>query len=231
MIIQTDKQMRDRDCFEHYPTPYELCLAALKESRLTAFPSMNLSILDPGAGTGVWGEAARTIWPNAHITGIELRDTVTHPTAYDTWLTSNYITTQFVDRKFDLIIGNPPYGDVWEQEQRRLKKEAKRRREYYVRPKRPADQPMADAEAFTRKALSELAMGGSLVFLLRLAFLEGQNRSEKFWPTHCPEKVLTLSKRPSFTGNGKTDATAYSMFYWSINNSHSEYYKGGWLKW
>lgn len=231
MIIQTTKQMRERDNFDHYPTPIKLCAAALRQFPHANSPSFKWRILDPGAGTGVWGEAARQIWPSAEIHGLELRDVEPNKN-YDHWLTGNYMLTRY-KIKFDFIIGNPPYSDLWEMEQRRFAKEAKARGEKYKRPPRPADQPKADAQAFITKALTEVFPEyGYVIFLLRLAFLEGQKRSQTFWPKHCPSQVLTLGRRPSFTGNGKTDSTAYSLYYWTgVGGRPQETYSGGWLKW
>lgn len=222
MIITTDKEMRDRDPFDHYPTPIGLCEAAL--SRIDITPDQ---ILDPGAGTGPWGIAARKRWPDATISGIEVRD-VPPPDAYDMWYAKTgyiplppprYPTGPFKDTKaerramakyaadlyvyqqpvwsggmYDLILGNPPY-------------------EY--------------AEEFTRMALRHLAPGGRIVFLFRLAFLEGQDRGVGLWRDYPPYRVDTCSRRPSFTGNGKTDSTAYACYYWQ--HGHQGDFAGGWL--
>ena len=230
-IIQTQKQLRPRDPNEHYPTPLDLCQAALKQCLPGVYLRQNgLRILDPGAGVGVWGEAARSLWPGAEIYGVELRPVKCNP-AYTEWRIGNYMTmTVEYGQKFDLIIGNPPYGDLWEQEQSRLKREAHARGEVYVRPPRPADQPMADAKAFIRKSLSELRDGGHLLYLLRLAFLEGQDRGKGLWSDFPPYSVHALSRRPSFTGNGKTDATAYAVYVWEKGYRPAHYW-GGWLDW
>lgn len=228
MIIQTTKTMRERDDFDHYPTPIELCRAALLRCPLSVESTTRLRILDPGAGTGVWGEAAREIWPNAEIHGIELRE-MPAPKAYDHWRTDNYMLSRYT-KPFDLIMGNPPYGDLWEQRQRKLAKQAKKHGKNYRRPSRPLNEPMADAEAFVNRSFWNIAHGGFVVFLLRLAFLEGQERCIGLWRQAVPFSVLTLSRRPSFTGNGKTDATAYAVYYWQPG-IHYEHYRGGWLRW
>ena len=49
--------------------------------------------------------------------------------------------------------------------------------------------------------------------LLRLNFLASQTRSEWF-KRHEPGALFVLSRRPSFTSNGKTDSTDYAWFYW-----------------
>lgn len=74
--------------------------------------------------------------------------------------------------------------------------------------------PYSLAEEFIRHSFELLAPGGQIVFLLRLAFLEGQARAKGLWTEFPPERVLVMPKRPSFSGNGKTDAIAYAAFYW-----------------
>lgn len=134
---------------------------------------------------------------------------------------------------FQLVIGNPPYGDLWKLEQRKLAAAAKKRGKKYKRPPRPASAgPVADAEAFVRKSLADTMPGGYVLFLLRLAFLEGQDRCKDLWKAHCPLQVSTLGKRPSYTGNGKTDATAYATFLWQAGEDHyRDWYRGDWLEW
>lgn len=142
-------------------------------------------ILDPGAGDGIWGKVAREKWPNAIIYGVEVQPKFTKPNCYDQWFNEDFLNWE-ANTTFDLIIGNPPYG-----------------------------KPIRDAaEFFTRKCYSYLEDERLLVFLLRLAFLEGQDRGKYFWPNYSPKKVTVCSKRPSFTGNGKTDATAYGIYQW-----------------
>jgi hypothetical protein len=175
-IIQTTKQLRPRDPHDHYPTPLPLCQHALREY---SYPRGVTSILDPGAGTGVWGVAARDCYPNADIVGYELRD-APQPPAYTHWIQGDYLSSEAAPL-FDLIIGNPPY---------------------------------TLAEPFIRRALRQLKPAGSLIFLLRLAFLAGQDRGRGLWRDYPPAHIGVCSRRPSFTGNGKTDATDYAIFVW-----------------
>lgn len=54
---------------------------------------------------------------------------------------------------------------------------------------------------------------GFVCVLLRLNWLAGAKRSK--WLRGCPpDCVLVLPERPSFTGDGKTDATDYAWFMW-----------------
>ena len=174
-IITTDKPLRARDPFDFYPTPVEVCEAAL-----ALVPFVPRSVLDPGAGAGPWGRAAHTRWPTAWIDGYELRE-VSHPYGYTAWHCGNDFLDATVGGGYALVMGNPPY---------KL------------------------AEAFVRKGLAALRPGGWLVFLLRLAFLEGQERDEGLWAEFPARRVDVLAKRPSFTADRKTDATAYAMFCW-----------------
>lgn len=68
------------------------------------------SILDPSAGAGVFGQAFRTVWPNAHTSAIE-------PKAVESWfLRQNYdqhVIGEFgptlVGEGYDLVLTNPPF--------------------------------------------------------------------------------------------------------------------------
>lgn len=72
--------------------------------------------------------------------------------------------------------------------------------------------PYSQAEAHARKALSLRGKGGCVAFLLRLAFLESQERFA-FWYEFPASKIYVLSERPTFTGGG-TDNAAYGFFIW-----------------
>jgi hypothetical protein len=185
MIITTTKTMRPRDAHDHYPSPLPLCHAALR-----LIPPMTPRwILDPGAGAGVWGEAARARWPISHITGVELRRDVPRPLVYDRYERFDFVTEAAFYSGYDLVIGNPPYKH---------------------------------AEAFVRAALEATRTGGYVCFLLRLAFLESQERGKGLWKAHPPQTVAVCSRRPSFSGDGKTDATAYAVFVWQRGRAESE---------
>jgi hypothetical protein len=72
--------------------------------------------------------------------------------------------------------------------------------------------PYREAEAFLRKALVDVAPTGAVAFLLRLGFLASQTRAELMRDT-MPD-VHVLSRRPSFTADGKTDGTDYAWMVW-----------------
>lgn len=195
MIITTDKEMRERDPHDFYPTPSALCVAALNLLPKYFTPRR---VLDPGAGAGVWGEVARARWSEAYMVGVELRDDATPNAAYDDWQTGDFML--YGGSGYDLVIGNPPY-------------------KY--------------AEKFIRLSNEMLAPGGWIVFLLRLAFLEGQDRGAGLWREMPPQSVHVLSRRPSFITSGakkgNTDATAYAVYVW--RKPHNDQTTLLWLDW
>lgn len=198
MIITTDKPMRERDPHDFYPTPFTLCDRAMGLVLNTNMLQPH-RILDPGAGTGVWGMAARRRWRDAFIYGVELRK-VSKPSDYDYWANQNFLEEYAPSIPSDLVIGNPPYKH---------------------------------AEQFVRKSHDLLTPRGEMIFLLRLAFLEGQARGKGLWCEIPPSFVYVLSKRPSFITEGdkkgKTDATAYALFHWVKGDHHPTTLS--WLDW
>lgn len=165
-----------RKDFDFYPTPLPVAVDALRRLPAGVNPR---NILDPGAGTGVWGKAARFVWPKATVTGVDIRP-VARPPQYSFWFQHDFLLTD-AHGTFDMVVGNPPY-------------------KY--------------AEQFVKHGMKHLETGGYLVFLLRLNFLESQSRAAGLWRQHPPCKVVVCSSRISFTGDGKTNATAYAYFIW-----------------
>lgn len=70
--------------------------------------------------------------------------------------------------------------------------------------------PFSLAKEFLEKSLKEAQ---SVWYLLRLNFLESKIRAD-WWQGKEPSHLLVLSARPSFTDDGKTDATGYAWFGW-----------------
>lgn len=70
--------------------------------------------------------------------------------------------------------------------------------------------PYKAAEEWVRAAVQP---GRTVAALLRLGFLASSGRAGLFVAVGIPD-VYVLSRRPSFTGNGKTDGTDYAWFVW-----------------
>lgn len=90
--------------------------------------------------------------------------------------------------------------------------------------------PYKYAEEFVRKSWQSLKHDGEMIFLMRLAFLESQKRCKGLWHELPPDRVYVLGRRPSFTGNGKTDNTAYALYHW-INDDRRVGTSLSWLMW
>ena len=208
--IPTAAELQPRSSFDNYPTEEKLVRAALQ----LIPPQDHSIILDPGAGDGNWGRVIRQIYPTAEIHGVELRQ-IKAAKGYDRWFTCNFADYQ-TDQRYDLVIGNPPFDDFWNVEQKQLASQAKKRGEKYIRPKRPADLTFADAEVFIRQSIALTKEGGYIVFLLRLAFLASQTRGRGLWKEFSPERVHILMQRPSFIENGNTDTEEYALFIWRV---------------
>lgn len=201
-----------RDVADHYPTPLPFCHAALRHLPFGMNPAR---VLDPGAGLGPWGQAARTFWPRSEIHGIEINPDVVPDPAYDRWFQGTFITITTPKEPKGPFKSAKQEASAWERYAWRLW--ASQQPQYYDTDTWfdliVGNPPYADAEEFVRESMRYLRHGGVLAYLLRLAFLEGQDRSAGLWREFPAHTVAVASKRPSFTGNGKTDATAYAMYY------------------
>ncbi|HMN10757.1 MAG TPA: hypothetical protein PKD55_00365 [Bellilinea sp.] len=87
--------------------------------------------------------------------------------------------------------------------------------------------PYKYAEQFVRQAMQHSKR--YVVYLLRLGFLESQSRMDGLWKEMPTRQIFVLGKRPSFTGDGKTDATAYAIYFWDKVNPTR--YPHEWLHW
>lgn len=168
---------------DFYPTPISTI-----ETFLDVFPLRGgIEVLEPGAGSG---NIIKTLqkYGDFSIDAVEIRP---EEAQHLQDLGVNVIIDDFLSmelgKKYDLIIGNPPFNQAIE---------------------------------FVEKCLGLLKPGGRLIFLLRTAFMESDQRFE-FWQQedHQLAGLYTLHKRPSFTGHG-TDATSYSWFVWQPGSSH-----------
>lgn len=75
--------------------------------------------------------------------------------------------------------------------------------------------PYKFAEEMVRRSWDMLAKNGEMYFLFRTSFAEGVGRYHGLFSEMPPVEQLVLSRRPSFSGNGKTNATSFSVFRWA----------------
>lgn len=98
---------------DHYPTPLAVAQHALAT---IPKPHAGAVVLDPGAGTGVWGRVVRATWSGCRLIGVDLPCVAPAP-EYDTWVSDDFIawSRQQPGAWVDVVVGNPPYGDMAER--------------------------------------------------------------------------------------------------------------------
>lgn len=75
--------------------------------------------------------------------------------------------------------------------------------------------PFSVADAIIPSLIEQLhPRRGVLALLLRLNYLEGNERYGTLWRDHMPSRVYVLPRRPGFMPNGKTDSTSYAVYVW-----------------
>lgn len=156
-------------------------------------------ILEPHVGGGAFARALKTHGAkNIEACEIDLAVALAAKQNLDIQVhITDFLNWSGIEGGYDLIVGNCPYSrDIASG---KLNKKGK-----------VIQEPCA--ELHVRKGLSLLAPGGTLAFLLRLAFLESMDRIA-FWREFPAKEAWVLAQRPSFTG-GETDSSAYALFVW-----------------
>jgi hypothetical protein len=113
-IITTTKKTRPRAKNDYYPTKPAVAEAGLRDMLPAGWePKV---ALDPGAGDGIFGNAIRVVFPSCVVDGCDIRD-IPKPESYRHWWAKRDFTIPFEADKimrYDLIVGNPPYGKLGE---------------------------------------------------------------------------------------------------------------------
>jgi hypothetical protein len=175
----------ERRALDFYATPDPLALAICE--RLWRYVPNPRYVVEPSAGTGAFVRAIRKTWPATHIGAVEI----------------NRACVPSLDAAgADLV-----WADDWLDH-------ARAAAEWNVPPELIVGNPTyLQAQAHIEAGMHWLGIGGRLAFLLRLNFL-GSSARVDFWRRGELESVSTISPRPSFTGDGKTDGTEYALFVW-----------------
>lgn len=195
-VIYSDKPLEKRLPYDFYETPTHLAYAALSnlpdpKGRLI----QNIKLVhDLGAGSGNWGTALRMLMGvRAKLVGVDITGAPKGRSAssYTRWIQTDYLDNAY----FEHI---PP----------------KFRHPNLIM----SNPPFRHAEAFIRRGWQELAEGGWMVFLLRLAFLESKRRVTGLWRELPPYKVSVLAERIPWGNHpkgeqGKSDDTAFALYY------------------
>ncbi len=143
-------------------------------------------ILEPSAGEGAFVRAARAGWPGAKIAALDVRPECGTPCARAGAM--SYRTESFLDL------------------------DAERLARFDLVLGNP---PYSLAEAFVRHAVGNVHPGASVAFLLRLSFLGSRGRLTGLFREYPLRYLLPVVGRPSFTPDGRTDASEYGVFVWT----------------
>lgn len=202
--------MRERDEHDFYETPESLVDAVLTD--ILGIPYRdgysNLSstafVLDPGAGTGVWGKAIKKRLFRSTVVGVDVRD-LAKPEGYDYWLTADYLKSPAVHNlnwHYDIILGNPPY--------------------------KYAESFIEESIGLLRPG-GKLVF---LLRLAFLESRKRYDRWFSQCNDLHPREVWVSTRRVSFTQNGKSDDTAYALFVWhKTQMEHHTPTELRWLSW
>ena len=190
--IYTDKKefLPERHPEDFYETPIELCRAvytSIPEIGMTVFDADN--ILDPGCGTGNWGVALHDIGIDAlmiNLHGVDIINRMEKGDNHFPWW---------------------PYSLIYEKDY--LKWNTATLYDLIV-----GNPPYKFAEEFVRKSLSLLKHEGKLAFLLKTTFLNSQGRATGLFAEYPPKAVYISGRRPSFSGDKKTNAEDYCVIVW-----------------
>lgn len=171
---------------EFYETPSWATRAILRLLQDHLAPQ---AILEPGAGSGAITRELRATWPQARITALEIDPAHREELELITPCVKIGDFFELVPLKgaYHLVVMNPPYSG----------------------PKRE-DLVMW----WTKRAIFHAGYHGAVAVLTRLNWLGSQKRAQ--WLREQIPFVGVLPKRPSFTGDGKTDSCEYCWLVYNV---------------
>lgn len=197
--------------YQFFPTPYNLAVA-ISATRVASYSPR--SIIDIGAGHGVWGRAVREIqegWRGfsrlEELVAIDPMDDGTDEQAqakqyYNFWI-KGYLDEYFAGIRYgyDVAFGNPPYGD-----------------------------------ALLPVIKTSLKMADTVVFLVASTFLASLGRYNDFYSKLSEEYAVKyvcvdwIVPRPTFVKRSSNPNTEYIVLTMS-KLMHDTRSSMGWLKW
>lgn len=182
---------------DYYATPVSLACFLIDQIEHILDKPLPLKILDVGSGQGVFGETVKKRYPHHEVWGIEFDEDIEPNEHYDHWVYGD--VREWVppdDIKFDLVIGNPPYGITGGKTDKRL------------------------AEKIVHLAHDWTTDKGVIWFLLKTVFIESKVRYDNLFNTtkKCPIFVMQLKParvawRPDEHGKN-TNTVSYCAIMW-----------------
>lgn len=116
-----NKSTRGRAKSDFYETPYEMARAVIEKLFTYGIIYKATNILDPGCGNGVWTDAFLSVLdspiPEPHglsyfpyFVGVDINEPERNKFLYSELIIGDYLEYSPGLKKFDLIIGNPPFS-------------------------------------------------------------------------------------------------------------------------
>lgn len=180
---------------DDYPTPPWAFLAVLPHLLRLAEGALGaparFEVLEPACGEGTLLGAMLAAGLDAGLSGVELRSEAAavarerYPGA--AVLAADFLATTWAGPRPHLVVTNPPYGGR-------------------------TDLPLA----FLKRGLQIVQPGGVVALLLRMNWYgDGRASGRGAWLlANPPAALLQLNRRPSFTEDGKSDASTYAWGVW-----------------
>lgn len=103
----TNRGAKRKEC-DFYATPKDVIYNILENFDLNTYGN---KVLEPSAGNGNISSVIRELYPDKHITSLELREEEREnlKTCSDEVIIGNFLNLDLYN-KYDIIIGNPPYS-------------------------------------------------------------------------------------------------------------------------
>ena len=205
-----DKPRFKKNPNDFFVTPDELALSCVSTLHGLQFKETS-RILDVGCGTGVWGKAAKTIYPQSQLTGVEINSDIVVDSnldihnIYDLIYIGDYINKYTVGEHslYDLIVGNPPYSSATNGHL---------------------------AEDIVLTSLTRLTDNGYLGLLLKSEFKASARRYENIFKNYAPLFEYQCVQRPNWVNYKKGSNTIeYSFFIWGKEVNDETCVR--WLNW
>lgn len=165
-----------------YRTPYPVALATVGLLHIL-YGNRFIRFVDPGADTGVWGQAIKEIYTDSYTIGIEIRD-MPKPEFYDEWHISSFLESKNHGSAMwsqTAVIGNPPF-EIAEE---------------------------CVEHAFSKFMMKDYGVCG---MLLPGDFIFGQKRMNLFFEKYPLRFVFPYAKRIHFEGAGDRNPNNYAFY-------------------
>jgi N-6 DNA Methylase len=215
--------MNNQQALGKFYTPDNLALAMVKAVACLINKPVKW-VLEPSVGDGAFVRAARFVWPDCKVIGVDIDPDAPGLALCDERFVCDFLKyyqqPKVLQFQADVVIGNPPFsvGEWRDYGPKRPSGKAecieKRGDTYFKLIKTEV------AESHVRQSFSHTVCGGTVAMLLPAGFLHAASRDELL---RSLEIELKINPRPPFAPDGGTDNRDYSAFLWQNTSPGCEY--------